>query len=162
MIHPFDDIFKQAFPQHRWHFDHHHNFSVFPPKHYQLGAKQIKSCNKKIKWVLTYLTFLHFVYKFVSNMMCFESPTSIVAFGGKSKKLRWQLNVPLMLGESKFENVIERMNHLQWKFLPLFLPKTKSKKVHRALLPYMRICVCTLYEIYQPSQQCTILYGIAT
>ena len=32
-----------------------------------------------------YLTFLNVVDKFVSDMMSFESPTSIVAFGGKSK-----------------------------------------------------------------------------
>ena len=36
-----------------------------------------------------YLIFLDIVDKFDSVMMCFESPTSIIAFGGKSEKLRW-------------------------------------------------------------------------
>ena len=51
------------------------NFADFPPKLHQLVTESILICNKKLKWVLMYLTFLHIVNKFLNEMMIFEMPT---------------------------------------------------------------------------------------
>ena len=66
---------KIVFPNIGGSFNFERNFADFLPKLDQLVAESILICNKKLKWVLMYLTFLHIVNKFLNDMMCFERPT---------------------------------------------------------------------------------------
>ena len=66
---------KIVFPNIGGSLNFKRNFADFPPKLYQLGTKSILICNKKMKLVMMYLTFLHIVNKFPNDMMCFEMPT---------------------------------------------------------------------------------------
>ena len=80
------DIFRNRVLQHWWLIELQAQFSDIPPKNYLLVAESILTCNKKSKWVMMYLIFLYNVNNFLSDMMCFDRPTSIIAFGGKSEK----------------------------------------------------------------------------
>ena len=44
-----------------------------------------------------FLSFIHIVCKFLGGMMCFDRPTSIITFGGKSEKLCLKFKEPLRI-----------------------------------------------------------------
>ena len=105
-------IFRNSVLQHRWLFELQSQFLDFPPKLYQLEAESTLICNKKPKWVLMYLIFLYNVNKFLSDMMCFDRPTSIIAFGGKSEKLWLKFKEPPMLEYTVSKNATDKLNAL--------------------------------------------------
>ena len=59
-----------------------------------------------------YLIFLYNVNKFLSDMMCFDRPTSIIAFGGKSEKLWLKFKEPPMLEYTDSKNATDKLNAL--------------------------------------------------
>ena len=105
-------IFKNSVLQHWWLFELQSQFLDFPPKLYQLVAESILTCNKKSKWVLMYLIFLYNLTKFLSHMLSFNRPTSIIAFGGKSEELRLKFKEPPMLEYTVSKNTTDKLNAL--------------------------------------------------
>ena len=59
-----------------------------------------------------YLFFLCNVNKFLSNIMCFDRPTSIIAFGGKSEELRLKFKEPPMLEYTFSKTAKDKLNAL--------------------------------------------------
>ena len=59
-----------------------------------------------------YLIFLYNVTKFLSDMMCFNRPTSIIAFGGKSEKLWLKFKEPLTPEYTVSINATDKLNAL--------------------------------------------------
>ena len=59
-----------------------------------------------------YLIFLYNVNKFLSDMMCFDRPTSIIAFGGKSEKFWLKFKEPPMLEYTVSKNATDNLNAL--------------------------------------------------
>ena len=59
-----------------------------------------------------YLIFLYNVNKFLSDMMCFDRPTWIIAFGGKSEKLWLKFKEPPMLEYTVSKNATTKLNAL--------------------------------------------------
>ena len=59
-----------------------------------------------------YLIFLYNMNKFLSDMMCFDRPTSIIEFARKSEKLHLKVKDPKMLEYTVFKNVTNKLNAL--------------------------------------------------
>ena len=59
-----------------------------------------------------YLIFLYNMNKFLSDMMCFDRPTSIIAFGGKSEKLWLKFKEPSMLEYTVSKIAKDKLNAL--------------------------------------------------
>ena len=79
------DIFRNSIFQYQWLFELQAQFSRFPAKTLliEMGSD------------VPY--FLHIENKFLKDMMSFERPTSIIAFGEKSSQLHLKFKKPLML-----------------------------------------------------------------
>ena len=59
-----------------------------------------------------YLIFLYNLTKFLSHMLSFNRPTSIIAFGGKSEELRLKFKEPPMLEYTVSKNATDKLNAL--------------------------------------------------